>query len=350
VDRLINALAPIRICDNGGWTDTWFAGYGSIFNIAVTPFAEVQMRVSAQDERTPRITIHAENFGSRYTIVPPTGTYTQHPLIEAAFEAMHVPEHLALDVTIFSEAPAGCSTGTSAAVSVALIGALAQLTGTPLSPRAVARTAHRIETELLGQQCGIQDQIASAVGGINLIEMHAYPEATVTAIELPDPTWWELERRLSLVFVGQSHVSSDTHRMVIRDLERAGPEAPPLVRLRATAPASVAALRVCNFDAFGRVMIENTEAQRALHGGLIGAGHQQIIDLARTHGAIGWKVNGAGGDGGSVTLLSGSRMDVARRMIAAIEAAGYQHIPIHISRRGLRVWESAPELVGKSPG
>ena len=41
--RIINSVAPIRICDNGGWTDTWFAGYGSIFNIGVYPYAEVQI-------------------------------------------------------------------------------------------------------------------------------------------------------------------------------------------------------------------------------------------------------------------------------------------------------------------
>ena len=43
--RIINSVAPIRICDNGGWTDTWFAGWGKIFNIGVYPYAEVQLEV-----------------------------------------------------------------------------------------------------------------------------------------------------------------------------------------------------------------------------------------------------------------------------------------------------------------
>ena len=42
---IINSVAPIRICDNGGWTDTWFAGHGKIFNIGVYPYAEVQIAV-----------------------------------------------------------------------------------------------------------------------------------------------------------------------------------------------------------------------------------------------------------------------------------------------------------------
>ena len=31
--RIINAVAPIRICDLGGWTDTWFSETGNILNI-----------------------------------------------------------------------------------------------------------------------------------------------------------------------------------------------------------------------------------------------------------------------------------------------------------------------------
>jgi len=63
---IINSVAPIRICDNGGWTDTWFAGYGKIFNIGVYPYAEVQIAVYPLAERENRIIIHAENYGDRY--------------------------------------------------------------------------------------------------------------------------------------------------------------------------------------------------------------------------------------------------------------------------------------------
>ena len=38
----INAVAPIRIADIGGWTDTWFAGHGVVCNIAVSPCVDVR--------------------------------------------------------------------------------------------------------------------------------------------------------------------------------------------------------------------------------------------------------------------------------------------------------------------
>ena len=55
---VVNSVAPIRIGDIGGWTDTWFARHGKVLNIAVYPYIEVQIRVLARrGGRTPRSTI-----------------------------------------------------------------------------------------------------------------------------------------------------------------------------------------------------------------------------------------------------------------------------------------------------
>ncbi|HIP73417.1 MAG TPA: GHMP kinase, partial [Anaerolineae bacterium] len=240
--RIINAVAPIRICDNGGWTDTWFAEYGRIFNIAVYPYAEVQIELFPNDGQRERITIYAENFGERYALQPDTPGWDRHPLLEAAIERMGVPQEWAVQLTIFSEAPAGASTGTSAAVTVALIGALDCLTPGRLTPHEVAAVAQSVETDMLGQQCGIQDQLCSAYGGINYIEMFAYPHAAVSQLHIPNDIWWELERRLVLIYLGKSHSSSAVHEMVIRELEDAGPENAKLNALRATAVPSRNAL------------------------------------------------------------------------------------------------------------
>ncbi|MDO8972261.1 MAG: hypothetical protein Q7U74_16315 [Saprospiraceae bacterium] len=116
---------------------------------------------------------------------------------------MHIPKDLCIEVTIFSEAPSGASTGTSAAVTVALIDALDLLTPGLMTPHEVAIAAQKIETEMLGQQCGIQDQLCSAYGGINYIEMFTYPHASVSPINVPNSIWWELERRLVLIYLGK---------------------------------------------------------------------------------------------------------------------------------------------------
>lgn len=342
--RIVNSVAPMRICDNGGWTDTWFAGHGKIFNIAVYPYAEVQMQVYGHRAGRARITINAENYGERYMISKPDGCYEKHPLLEAAIDFMQIPDDVDIDVSIYSEAPSGCSTGTSAAVSVALIGALDTLTPGRLTPHEVAMAAQKIETELLGQQCGIQDQIASAYGGINYIDMYEYPYASVSRIRVPEKIWWELEQRLSLIFVGQSHSSSEVHKTVISRLEGSGSKTPILSVLRQAAQKSRDALYAGDLQALGKTMIENTEAQRDLHPDLVGPKHQTIIDVAGSNGAIGWKVNGAGGFGGSVTILSGASQVDKRAMVRKILEAdeNFKEIPVNLCPFGLRVWQSYP--------
>jgi D-glycero-alpha-D-manno-heptose-7-phosphate kinase len=96
-----------------------------------------------------------------------------------------------------------------------------------------------------------------------------------------------------------------------------------------------------DFKVLGHAMIINTEAQANLHPDLISDDARQIIEIAQQHGAVGWKVNGAGGDGGSVTLLSGNTSSEKRELIQAIEGANplFKSLPIYLSRFGLRVWE-----------
>lgn len=340
--RLINALAPIRICDNGGWTDTWFAERGAIFNIAVSPFVDVQVAARPHDGSAERIVLHAENYGERYALPETRVGWGPHPLLEAAVELMHIPPDLALEITVHSDAPAGASTGTSAAVAVALIAALDRLTPGRLTAHEIAYKAQAVETDLLGQQCGIQDQLCSAYGGVNYIEMFRYPHASVSPVPLPSAVWWELERRLALVYLGKSHSSSHVHEQVIRELEGAGPDGPRLNALRATAAPSRDAVAAGDLAALGRAMIANTEAQAALHPALVGADAQRVIAVARAHGAWGWKVNGAGGDGGSVTLLCGPDAAAQRALLRAVSEENplYRVIPTRLSRRGVRVWES----------
>ncbi len=337
-NKVINAVAPIRICDIGGWTDTWFAGHGAVFNIAVYPYVEVQIEMTQQASTDERVTVHVENFGDIYSINPEKVTYDKHPLIEAAVDIMKAPRDIAFKINIFSEAPPGASTGTSAAVSVALIGALDALTRGRLTPHEAAALAHSIETERLGLQCGIQDQLASAYGGVNYLQMHAFPHASVSSLHVSNSTWWELERRLAVVYIGAPHSSSAVHQKVIADLGDNPENDSRLERLRQLAGQAKDALYEADFVRLGRIMNNNTEVQRALHPELVCSTFEEVIAICRDFGVLGTKVNGAGGDGGSVTVLTDGNAARKRELIAVIQQKGYKLLRIYLSRYGLRVW------------
>jgi D-glycero-alpha-D-manno-heptose-7-phosphate kinase len=338
---VVTASAPIRICDVGGWTDTWFAGRGKVFNIAVSPLVEVRLRVRALDTLTPRLVLDVANYGDRYGYEPGEAP-GRHPLLEAVVDDTGIPDDVGLEIRVASEVPAGCSTGTSAAVAVALIGALDALTPHPRGLEQVARAAHRIEVERLGLQSGVQDQLCAAFGGLNFLEVDPYPDARRTSVPLGAGVRRELERRLLLVHLGRAHRSSEMHERVIARLVREGHDSPDLEDLRRCAVLARDAVLAGDLEGLGRAMVRNTDAQRRLHGELVSAQARAAIDVAASHGASGWKVNGAGGDGGSLSLLCGpdpaGRRSIARELLAADPAL--QVIPTRLSQEGLWVRRS----------
>jgi D-glycero-alpha-D-manno-heptose-7-phosphate kinase len=338
---IIKCTAPIRICDLGGWTDTWFAGTGKVLNLAVFPSVEVTVVTRPKKARQPQITIYAENYHDVYDLDASSTLWTKHPLIEAGFKLFELPEKVHLDVTIFSEAPAGAATGTSAAVSVAILGALDLIGSRSLTSYELGRKAHYIESEMLRLQSGIQDQLCAAYGGINFIEMTKYPEASVSPVHLTDEMSWELESRLLLIYLGKPHSSSAVHETVIKRLEQSPKFRRYLQPLRDAAVAGKQALLRADLSAFGEAMIENTAAQKKLHPDLIGERAVKVINLATSFGVAGYKVNGAGGAGGSVTLLLKAGARDKHRFISEIEKAhpDFRNIPVRLAPQGLRRWK-----------
>jgi D-glycero-alpha-D-manno-heptose-7-phosphate kinase len=324
---VIKASAPVRICDNGGWTDTWFGGPGRVLNIAVNPGVEVSIRATAGPDQ---VVLDVENFGDRYSIVPGTSRSTRHPLLEAAIDAFPPPAGRPVEVSVRSAVPAGCGAGTSAAVAVGLLGALAAVRSEQWSRRDVAYAAHRLEVDVLGVESGIQDQLSAAFGGINYLEIEPYPEAAVQTL----PAWEELGPLLTLIFLGRAHNSSHVHRQVIDGCRGS----PVFSRLRDAAVAARDAVLARDLNAFGQAMIANTDAQASLHPELVGVDARRVIEIAAAHRAIGWKVNGAGGDGGSVTIMHADRQakDALEHRIARLDAR-YRVLPMHISAGGLEV-------------
>src|SRR4029453_14584006 len=107
--------------------------------------------------------------------------------------------------------------------------------------------------------------------------------------------------------------SSAVHEKVVRNLERRGPDCPELDALRTAAVRSRDALLAGDLDALGAAMRDNTATQAALHPELVHADAWRVIEIAAAHGAAGWKVNGAGGDGGAGALPPRPARAAARR-------------------------------------
>jgi D-glycero-alpha-D-manno-heptose-7-phosphate kinase len=332
--RRVRARAPVRVLDAGGWTDTWFAMTGSVCSLAMDDGAEVTVeRTSTTAHATQHhIELSVPAFDDRYefAVDEPPG---RHPLLEATLRRC-APRHESLRVTVASSVPPGAGLGTSASVVVALIAALHAATATVRDAASLVKTAHDIETNDLGVQSGVQDQVAAAYGGANLITIDPYPDVDVRALAIAPATWDTLADRVLTVYLDAPHRSGELHEMVIKSLIET-PKPAVFASLRAAAQRAAVALVAGDIDAYGDAMIDNTEAQVALHPTLISPLARNVIALAKRAGAIGWKANGAGGHGGTLTIIAPENSKVVRAELAA--QPGLTVLPLRPARYGARV-------------
>jgi D-glycero-alpha-D-manno-heptose-7-phosphate kinase len=341
MDKLIHARAPLRVNDIGGWTDTWFAREGWVLNMAVAPPVEVQVKVlENRERRKKRVLLHTENYGESFWVDPDRPASSPHPFLQHIIARLRPPDGLKIEVNLFSPVPAGISTGTSAAVCVALLGALSYLNRGEVVLKDIISLAHRVETEDLKQQSGIQDQVCAAYGGVCFIHMPRYPESRVEKMALEPRVWSEIDRRLCLIYLGRPHLSSAMHERVIARLQKGGPEWRTLERMKRLPVRAKTALLDGDLEAFGEVMAENTECQRELCSELVSSGAEAVASVAKRYKASGWKVNGAGGKGGSMTILANRDDGLKRKMLQAITALGkgIRPLPASLSPGGLEVW------------
>ena len=335
----IESSAPARVNDLGGWTDTWFSHHGGVLSLAVLPGSRCRVSASA----VGGVLLKAADYGESYRFDPMNPPMERQPLLEAVISSVGVPPGTGLEVAVRSRMPPGSGTGTSASVEVALISALMRFKGEKPVADQVWKAAHRVETRVLGLESGVQDQITAAYGGACFIEIDRYPHAKVSRLQLERPVLEELQRRLVLVHLGGSRRSTEVHRLVIERLSQEGKDSPALRLLRSFAERGRDAILEGDLEAYGRIMVENNEAQRSLHPGLVSGGADAVIAVAREAGCSGWKVNGAGGEGGSLTILAGKGAAAYRRLVRAIDrlGGGIRRVPVLLDSEGFRVWEAS---------
>ena len=334
----VRVEAPVRVLDAGGWTDTWFAGGGLVCQLAVQRGCQVLVRLLGRSPtgESGTVDLDLDAFGVRYQFAlnRPPGRF---PLLEAALRSGAGPDWR-MEVGVRSWVPPGSSLGTSASVVVATLAALRALAGTPVQPNDLARAAHDVEAIDIGLESGVQDQVAAAYGGCNLVAIGSYPRAEVAGLELSSATWEALGRRILTVYLGSSHQSSAVHKMVIARLR--GIEGYDLLApLRIAAREAAAALVAGDLDGYGRAMARNTVAQSDLHPALVNPAAHGVIELAQKHGAAGWKVNGAGGDGGTVTIVGPE--DPSSLLAALDDLSGPAVLPLVPARAGVRVLDQS---------
>jgi D-glycero-alpha-D-manno-heptose-7-phosphate kinase len=326
---VFRASAPVRLDLAGGWTDVppFSAREGGVVvSAAIGLRAHAEVRPGGVGLR-----LVAEDLGATLDLPGESALDASGPLalLQAGLRLLPVGP---CALSTRSDAPAGSGLGSSGAVDVALVGALAAARGDVLDTAEVARLACRLEAVEAGIAGGRQDQFTAAFGGILRLDFRD-PDATVEPLALEPGLLAELERRMVLVYTGASRFSGATISRVMQAYER-GDRAVTgaLHNLREVAERMAEALRAGDLAAVGALLDANWRHQRTLDPGMSTPPMERLAEAMRRAGALGGKAAGSGA-GGSMFFLG---PDDPSDALAAARGLGMGILPVRWSAEGVR--------------
>ncbi len=290
-----------------------------------------RIKIEARDIKTPGLIVSfSENeiyFESDYGKAAEVLSYVRQAIELVKEEADK--NGTGITVSITSQIPVGAGLGSSAAVAVATIGAVSKLLGLELTNEEVAKLGHRVELLVQGASSGI-DPTVSAIGGFIHYEKGKFEH--LPFMELP-------------IVVGYTGSSGSTKELVamVRERRESMPEVvEPILTAMGKVVEKAREIILSElddelrFEKLGELMNINHGLLDAL--GVSTKKLSELVYAARTAGALGAKITGAGGGGCMYALAPDKQSEVA----TAITIAGGTPMVTKISREGLRIEEVLP--------
>lgn len=333
----VRAQAPLRISFGGGGTDVLpycVERGGAVLSATINRYAFVTL---IPDETSFQVTSLDYDATISYGI---DDSFVYDGSLDLAKGVIdHFRKNFGLDqgvrLLLHNDAPPGSGLGSSSAMTVAMIVAIAEYLRVFLSPYEVAQLSYQIEREEVGVIGGRQDQYASSFGGFNFIEFFA--ESTlVNALRIPQETLFELEYRLCFAYVGGTRVYSNIiQRQQDNYRTNQGNAIEAMDNLKALAHEMKDALMRRNLDELGRLLHEGWQNKKLMAEGISNPEIDGIYQSARDAGALGGKITGAGGGGFMFFMCDPFRKHLVQE---ALREKGCQIINFSFVDHGAKAW------------
>jgi D-glycero-alpha-D-manno-heptose-7-phosphate kinase len=219
----------------------------------------------------------------------------RHPSARECLRFMGIDR--GIEVHYVNDLPARTGLGSSSAATVGLLHALHAFKRETVGPAQLAAEAVYVEQQLIKERVGSQDQYASALGGLTRLtftcdgEVHAHP------VELTPARLQALNDRLMLLYTG---VQRHAHDVLVEQVARteSGANDRELKRMRALVDAGTEVLtQERELSEFGALLHDAWALKRELSTRVSTPLVDDAYARARTAGAVGGKLLGAGGGG-----------------------------------------------------
>lgn len=294
---MIISRTPYRISFFGGGTDyhTWYQQHGSaVLSTTINHYCYLQCRLLAPffKHKTRVVWSKVEEVMSHADI--------QHPAVNAVLRYLEIEQ--GVEINHQGDLPARSGLGSSSAFTVGLLHAIYGLRGMLSSKRELACEAIHIERDILREHVGVQDQIATAYGGLNKIIVQPDGHFEVVPLTLPHARVMELHSHLLLFFTGVSRTASDIAADKIKSIPDKTAELHSMRKMVEEAEAILSS--GVDINQFGELLHEAWQLKRQLSSKIAPAYIDDIYAKARAAGAIGGKLLGAGGGGFMLFFVS----------------------------------------------
>lgn len=287
---MIISRTPYRISFFGGGTDyhTWYQNYGAaVLSMTINRHCYLHCRF------LPPFFEHQSRIVWSKVEEVPTNSDIKHPAVRAVLEYLNISQ--GVEINHQGDLPARSGLGSSSAFTVGLLHAMYALRGMISSKRELACEAIHIERDILKENVGVQDQIATAYGGLNKIIIRPDGDFEVSPVILPHDRMRDLRDHLVLFFTGVSRTASDIAGDKIKSIPNKFQQ---LHRMHTMVDEAERIL--CSnqsLEGFGELLHETWTLKRQISNKISANFIDDIYDKARKAGAIGGKLLGAGGGG-----------------------------------------------------
>jgi D-glycero-alpha-D-manno-heptose-7-phosphate kinase len=324
-EAVIICRTPFRISFFGGGTDypSWYRQHGgAVLAATIDKFCYLTCRY------LPPFFEHRIRVVYRNIETCQTVDEISHPAVRETLKYLQF--HRGLELHHDGDLPARSGMGTSSAFTVGLLHALHALRGGKPTKMQLARESIHIEQDILRETVGSQDQVMAAYGGLRHVTFSADGKMTAEPLGLPAGRVVELQSHLALFYSGIARTASTVAQSYIARLNDCKRQ---LQIMRELVEESMDILSSgTDIRAFGDLMHEAWRTKRSLSPMVSNGEVDSLYDRARSAGALGGKLTGAGGGGFLLLFVPPAK----RRTV--LQALGHLiHVPFAFESSGSQI-------------
>ena len=287
---MIITSTPYRISFFGGGTDypVWFQEHGgAVLATTINRYCYLTCRLLPPffDYRHRIVWSQVETVNNVDEIA--------HPAVREAIRYLDVQQ--GLEIHHDGDLPARSGLGSSSSFSVGILHALHALQGRIVTKGELARQAIHLEQNLLKEDVGIQDQILTAYGGLNVVEIDQDSAYRVNPVPM-DPLRKELfQHHLIMVYTG---ISRSASAIAKKQIESIPGKSEVMKDIQGMVSEAVKILSgTGDLNDFGHLLHASWQLKKSINEKITTTVVDDMYEAAIRAGAIGGKLLGAGGGG-----------------------------------------------------